>query len=153
MKRGDLGYWAWRAKVGRPKNIPTPELLWELACKYFQMRDETPWVKNDFIRGGESAGRVVGLETAVPYTWMGFEDYLCENDILAKLEDYKKNRDGKYSEFSEVITRIGAVIYDQKFTGASVGAFSPNIIARDLGLTDKTENTIITEQPLFPDAE
>lgn len=153
MKRGDLGYWSWRAKVGRPKNIPTPQLLWEYACKYFEMIDESPFLKQDFIRGGDSAGKIVELETMLPYTWAGLEDYLAENDILAKLEDYKANKDNRYSEFAEVITHIDKIIYDRKYSGAAVNAFNANIIARDLGLADKTQNTITVEQPLFPDAD
>ena len=152
MKRGDLGYWAWRAKVGQPKKIPTPQILWEAACEYFQMRDESPWEKEDFIRGGESAGGKVYLNTAVPYTWCGLEDYLREKGLAAKLDDYRANKEGRYSEYADICTHIGQIIFDQKFTGAAVGAFNANIIARDLGLTEKTQNTVITEQPLFPDA-
>ena len=43
--------------------------------------------------------------------------------------------------FSQVTTRVEAVIRDQKFTGASAGLLNPNIIARDLGLADKSEVT------------
>ena len=153
MKRGDLGYWAWRAKTGAPKKIPTPGIMWDLACKYFQMVDEMPYEKQDFIKGGEQAGTIIRLESIQPYTWAGFEDYLAENDILAKLDDYISNKEGRYAEFTAIIARIRGVMYDQKFRGAAVGAFKENIIARDLGLTDKTESTIIQEQPLFPDAE
>lgn len=153
MKRGDLGYWAWRAKVGQPKKIPSPEILWETACQYFQMRDESPWVKKDFIRGGDSAGHIVDLETAVPYTWAGLEDFLREKGLAAKLDDYRANKAGNYSEYSDVLSHISQIIFDQKFTGAAVGAFNSNLIAKDLGLVEKTQNTIITEQPLFPDIE
>ena len=151
MKRGDLGYWEWRAKVGAPKKIPTPDIMWELACKYFQMVDEMPSEKQDFIRGGETAGTIVVLESIQPYTMSGFEDYLAENDIVAKLDDYISNKDNRYSEFTAIITRIRNIMFDQKFRGAAVGAFKENIIARELGLTDKSESTIIAEQPLFLD--
>lgn len=151
MKRGDLGYWAWRKNTGRPKNLESPEQLWGYACDYFQMVDEMPAEKQDFIRGGESAGSIVRLETIQPYTWAGFEDYLSEKGIIAKLADYKSNKDNRYEKFAPIIARIGNVMFDQKFRGAAVGAFKENIIARDLGLTDKTENTLIQEQPLFPD--
>jgi hypothetical protein len=40
----------------------------------------------------------------------------------------------------EVITRIDKYIYNQKFEGAAAGFLNPNIIARDLGLADKTDN-------------
>lgn len=153
MKRGDLGYWEWRAKTGAPKKIPTPQKMWELACKYFQMVDETPFEKQDFIRGGDQAGNIIKLENIQPYTMAGFEDYLAENDIIAKLDDYLSNKDNRYTEFTAILARIKGIMYDQKFRGAAVGAFKENIISRELGLTDKTENTLITEQPLFPDAE
>lgn len=153
MKRGDLGYWEWRKNVGRPKNLESPEKLWELACKYFQMVDELPYEKQDFIRGGEAAGSIVKLESIQPYTWAGFEDYLFENKLLVRLDDYKANKEGRYAEYADIIARIGNIMYDQKFRGASVGAFKENIIARDLGLTDKVQNTLISEQPLFPDSE
>jgi hypothetical protein len=45
------------------------------------------------------------------------------------------------SNFSDyaAIHKIEDIIYDQKFTGAVIGIFKENIIARDLGLTDKKE--------------
>lgn len=153
MKRGDLGYWEWRKNTGKPKNLKSPEQLWQVACDYFQMVDEMPAEKQDFIRGGDKAGDIVRLENIQPYTWRGFNDYLREKGLLAKLEDYKTNKDGRYTEYAEVIASIGDVMFDQKFRGAAVGAFKENIISMELGLSAKTENTIITEQPLFPDAE
>jgi hypothetical protein len=44
-------------------------------------------------------------------------------------------------------------MYAQKFEGAASGAFNANIIARDLGLADKTEMKVTEEQPLFGDGE
>ena len=38
-----------------------------------------------------------------------------------------------------VVAWAEAIIYEQKFTGAAVGAFSPSFIARDLGMADRTE--------------
>ena len=47
---------------------------------------------------------------------------------------YKKRED-----FIEVTRDIESVIYEQKFTGASADLLNSNIIARDLGLIDKTK--------------
>jgi hypothetical protein len=44
-------------------------------------------------------------------------------------------------------------MFAQKFEGAAVGAFNSNIIARDLGLIDRTELKVTEEQPLFGDGE
>jgi hypothetical protein len=53
--------------------------------------------------------------------------------------------------FLEVSTRVEGIIYTQKFEGASVGAFNSSIIARDLGLKDNSELTIIKPAPIFGD--
>ena len=50
--------------------------------------------------------------------------------------DYRKRED-----FTPVITRAEEVIRTQKFTGAAAEMLNPNIIARDLGLSDKSELT------------
>lgn len=64
------------------------------------------------------------------FTWDGLELYL---DIHS-LRDYK-DKEG-YEDFSHIITHIGKIIYNQKFTGAAAGFLNPNIISRDLGLKD-----------------
>jgi hypothetical protein len=46
------------------------------------------------------------------------------------------------SDLSPVITRAEAIIYKQKFEGASADLLNANIIARDLGLKEKVENDL-----------
>jgi poly(A) polymerase Pap1 len=55
-------------------------------------------------------------------------------------------------DFSTVITDIEKTIYTQKFQGASADLLNANIIARDLGLSDKTELTGKDGKPLIPPA-
>jgi hypothetical protein len=50
----------------------------------------------------------------------------------------QNNKDSK--DFMPIITRIKEIIYNQKFSGAAAGFFNANIIARDLGLSDKVNN-------------
>ena len=59
----------------------------------------------------------------------------------------------KVSIFIEIIRAIDKIMFAQKFEGAASGAFNANIIARDLGLTDKSELKVTEEQPLFGDGE
>ena len=51
-------------------------------------------------------------------------------------------------DFSQVVNTIKEIIETQKFEGASAGLLNPNIIARDLGLTDKKELSGSVENPL-----
>lgn len=127
-------YWEQRKTHGRGKAIESPDVLWQHACDYFQKCDDNPWVRVDFK--GKDIEKVE-IPTAVPYTWDGLDDHLFENNVIAKLEDYKANKEGNYKDFSDIITRIGKIIRDRKMTGAIVGVYNSNIIARDLGLGDK----------------
>lgn len=119
-------------KIGRKKAFETPEILWEMACEYFEWCDNNPLETVEY--NGKDA-----LQCIVPkmraYTWTGLEYYL---DIHS-LRDYKTNEN--YKEFSQVITRIEKIIYTQKFEGAAAGLLNANIIARDLGLRDKSDVT------------
>lgn len=120
---------------GRPKGIASPSQLWDLACEYFKECEMTPWVKTDFQ--GKYGKR--HIPTARPFTFGGFDEFLRRAEVIAKLEDYRKNRDGAYTEFSEVITRIENIIRTQKLEGAMVGAFDARIVSAELGLTQKVE--------------
>lgn len=140
-------------KIGRPKNLSSPKRLWELFCDYYDLVKNNPAEREDFIRGGEMAGSKVKIKLEKPLTWAGFESMLRDRNILAKMEDYKTNKDNRYSDFAEVIARIEQKMWDDKFSGASVGIYNANIISRDLGLIDKTQSAISIEQPLFPDAD
>lgn len=151
-KQGDPGYWDYMKKTGvkaikesragRPKKIPTPEKLWEYACEYFQEVDETPFVKQDFIRGGELAGAKIDFEHIHPYSWAGLDVYLIKNGIISGLDDYRLNTYGNYEEFQGVVARIEKTMFNQKFKGASVGAFNSSIIARDLQLAEITKTEV-----------
>lgn len=148
-------FWQQRSKHGRDKLFATPELMWEAACGYFEWCDDNPWFKNEAIKSGDMAGTIVSVPTSRPYTIEGLCGYIdCNKVYFNHFENTLTNKkDIKSIDFSKVITRIREVIYRQKFEGASIGAFNPSIIARDLGLTDKTDTnvTVKTEQPLFGD--
>lgn len=149
-------FWKLRSKHGRDKIFESPDILWEESCKYFEWCDVNPLTSTEQSRskGTKKTTEVTeeGIETVdsglieMPlmraYTWEGLELFLD----LESLREYKTNKD--YKDFSQVITRIGKIIYTQKFTGAASGLFNANIIARDLGLSDssKTEITDKTQK-------
>jgi hypothetical protein len=128
-------FWKLRSKHGRNKILSDPEILWEEACNYFEWCDAHPLQSIEF--NGKDA-----IECIVPkmraYTWEGLETFLG----VESLREYKNT----YKDFSQVITRIGKIIYTQKFTGAAAGLLNANIVSRDLGLADKKEvsQTVIT---------
>lgn len=77
------------------------------------------------------------------FTIQGLCLYLGCNVLYFKQfeESIKDKTDELAKDFSIILSRVREIIYTQKFTGAAAGFLNPNIIARDLGLTDKTDIT------------
>jgi len=126
-------FWKLRTKHGRDKLFSSPEILWEAACEYFQYVIDNP-IEVEETKTKPNSVEVTVNKLKRPFTWEALELYLD----IESLRDYKTNPN--YKDFSQVITRIEKVIYSNKFEGASAGVFNANIIARDLGLKDQSEN-------------
>lgn len=152
MSKATPLYWQELKKVGRPRKCDDPEKLWLVACDYFTWAVNNPLYKKEVIKGGDLAGEIVSVPIDRPFTWQGLENHLRINGLMAKLDDYRANKNNNYEAFSDILTCISNIIVEQKYTGALVGTYNPNLIARDLGMTEKSETTVRTEQPLFPDA-
>lgn len=126
-------YWKLRSKHGRDKIIKDPEVLNKASDEYFQWCIDNPIIEIDF-RGKDLK------EVKLPHPQVFQKGALarwCGLSEWRLIEDLRKDSD----DFSQVITRIEGIIRDQKFKYATVNMFNSNIVARDLGLTDKTENT------------
>ena len=134
-------FWQQRSKHGRDKLFATPELLWEAACEYFAWCDDNPCCRYEAIKGGRRCGDIIDIPTQRPYSLSGLLFYIgaCESY-------WRQFRAGEHKDFLTVITDIENVIETQQFEGATVGIFNSNIIARKLGLVDKTDVTTGGEQ-------
>jgi hypothetical protein len=120
--------------VGRPKSIESPEQFWHLFLQYRLWAKDNPRIENIF---SQKEAATFPIERERPLTWEDFDTWLLDNDIIQDTEHYRANRDGAYEDFIGVITRVRKAMYADKFTGAAVGIYNANIIARDLGLAEK----------------
>ncbi len=139
-------FWKLRSKHGRDKLFASPKLMWEAACEYFTWCDNHPWKKNEVVKGGTLAGKIVKIPTQRPYSLTGLCIYLgCNSAYFRQFKLRCKDDD-----FATVITQIEEVIETQQFEGALVNAFNANIVSRKLGLVEKVEskNSISLETDL-----
>jgi len=143
-------FWKLRAKSGRDAIFTKPQVLLDSCYEYFKATSERKWNKQELIRGGDLAGQIIGVPTDTPYTISGLCIFLGVNTkYLTHFKDsdvYKDNKD-----FSTIITHVEEIIETQQLEGAIVGSFNPNIIARKLGLVDKSEQKVTQTPPLLPD--
>lgn len=143
-------YYKLRSKDGRDRIFNTPEDLLNACNEYFEWCQNNPLLESTLQKRKVSRDEEI-IETYTipklrPFTIQGLCNFL---DIaISTFQEYEK-REG----FSVITTRARQIIYNQKFEGAASGFLNPSIIARDLGLTDKSETRVIQEQPLFGDEE
>lgn len=127
-------FWRNRSKHGRDVIFNDPELLWQQAAEYFDWCDQNPLLTVEF-NGKDATECIVPKMRA--YTKTGLCVYLdCCLNTFESLKDKK--------DFLNIYTRICQIIYSQKFEGAAGGLLNASIIARDLGLAEKTENSNMT---------
>lgn len=126
-------FWEARSTHGRAPKFASPEDIRSAAVEYFEWVDGNPLgeeklfsYEGSIVRGDMGrmqAMTLKGLCIFLDISFQGWSDYRLRPDFI------------------EVCEWVESVIYHQKFTGAAAGLLNPSIIARDLGLSDKTELT------------
>ena len=112
-------------KGGRPPIAPaTPDVLWEKFVEYVQ------WCIDNPILDPRTGARMPQA-----LSWQNFMAFLGVGYRPRQYKDYYGKKEG----FSAVITRIENIIEGNQLNGALAGVYTPNIVARLNGYTDKTE--------------
>ena len=129
----------WEARSGpcRKPKFAEPEQLWSAAVEYFEWVTDNP-IFEDTIVTFQGVATHEPLAKMRAMTNRGLQLFLGishETWRGWKTDGHDLHR----PDLADVIERIEAVIYEQKFTGAAAGLLNHGIIARELGLADKQE--------------
>jgi hypothetical protein len=101
------------------------------------------WLKIQYV--GKDGERVSD-PYKLPLTYEGFLRYCYDNHGVVK--QYFENKDGYYTEFVSICSRIKNEIKENQITGGLLGVYNPSITQRLNGLTEKTESKVeITDAP------
>lgn len=127
-------FWKQRSSHGRKPKFETPDDLQDACLEYFEWVEANPlYEAQAFAYQGKVTMQPVAKMRAM--TLAGLCIFL---DIDRTTWAEYAAREG----FTLVATRVEEIIRTQKFEGASAGLLNPSIIARDLGLADKQDQTI-----------
>ena len=122
---------------GVPKKIQLPEFLWQYFEEYVKGVKGTPIKVQDFV--GKDAEEVFRAKER-PLTMEGFQNYLDDNDIITDVTDYFENKDGRYSDFVRICSRIKRRIRQDQIEGGMAGIYNPSITQRLNNLKESTVN-------------
>ena len=122
------------ASFVKPKSYQPKEWA-QKFIDYLEHRQGKVWNKQESIKSGDSAGTVFDVPISLPLTIESF--CVFANVSMQTFYNYEKAK--TYEDYFEITARIRITIESDQLEGAIVGAYNPNIIARKLGLADKTE--------------
>ena len=125
--------WDARSKHGRNPIFANPDQLWDACCEYFEWVEANPlWETKSYMYQGAPVQDQIPKMRAMTISGMCLFLDIDESTWKA----YKAKPD-----FSSIATRAEKIIYNQKFAGAAAEFLNANIIARELGLAEKSEHT------------
>ena len=124
-------FWEARSSHGRKPLFDSPDVLWACCCEYFTWAEDNPlWEDKVTSFQGVNTHEPVAKMRAMTISG------LC---LFIDIDQTTWREYGRKVGFSSVVTRAEEVIRSQKFAGAAADLLNANIIARDLGLADKSE--------------
>jgi len=125
-------FWLARSSHGRNPIFKDAEQLRAACYEYFQWVEDNPlYEEKIFHSSGVITKDTITKMRAMTISGLCLFLDICENTWA----NYKKHPD-----FLSITLEIEKVIYNQKFTGAAADLLNSNIIARELGLSDKVQN-------------
>lgn len=116
----------------------TADDFWTKFQEYMADNDQFTWAKDDFIKSGPDAGRIVTVDIPNPPSIMMF----C---VYAGISEQTFNSYRKSEDLSEVSLMIASIIQATQIGGAAANIFNSNIISRWANLVDKKELDLKTE--------
>lgn len=121
--------------------MPKPKLLTEdkfieLFIEWKQYLENNPIKKQVFVgKDGRHDYELIPR----PYTLEGFLNFAEEK--VCNVHQYFENRDGRYSTYVDICTRIKRTIRQNQIENGLAGLYNPSITQRLNNLTEKTDVT------------
>lgn len=127
-------FWEARSSHGRNPIFEDTDQLWSACVEYFEWVEDNP-LKEEKATQFQGEFIKTDLNKMRAMTIGGLCIFL---DICQETWTNYRNND----DFLGVTSKAEEIIRNQKFSGAAADLLNANIIARDLGLSDKQDQTI-----------
>jgi len=120
---------------GRDRFYSEPQEMWTDAVLYFEWASsEEASVDEHKIFNSATGPSHTNIDHARPFT-------IREYCLYVGISQDTWQRYKKRPEYKDVTEAIKDIIYSQKFAGAAVNIYNMQIIARDLGLVERSDVT------------
>lgn len=134
--------------MGKPKYIETPEKMWDYFLAYKEQVKNNPIIVKDWV--GKDAIDVYRPKEK-PLTFVGFQNYLDDQNIITDVTDYFENKDNRYNDYIRICSRIKRNIQEDQISGGMAGIYNPSITQRLNNLAENTNVNAQVNTPIFGD--
>lgn len=124
-------FWKARSTHGRSPIFAAPDDLWTACVEYFEWMEANPLYETRAF-GSKDGPQLVDVPKMRAMSVSSLCIFL---DISPHTWAEYRVREG----FAPICSRVDEIIRSQKFQGAAADLLNPSIIARDLGLADRSE--------------
>lgn len=122
--------------MAKNKYIETPAKMWELFLAYKAQAKSNPILVQDYVgKDGDEVHR----QKERPLTIEGFELYCFDAGVINDLGDYFSNKDGRYTNYATICSRIKKAIRNDQIEGGMAGIYNPSITQRLNNLVEKIQ--------------
>jgi len=118
-------------KVGRPRNVGSPDEMWEMFERYKEFTKSNPRHKMEVTRSG-----VTPIPLEVPLTMVGFYNFARKR--VGDVKQYFIEVE-TYPEFLTICHAIKDEVQQDQIEGGMVNIYNPSITQRLNSLSEKVE--------------
>lgn len=130
MRHDPHEIWRLRATSYGPQAKASPALLWAACCEYFELIESNPLQEEKLFSSKMGVERAVTSKMRA----MSLRGLLVFIGLTRAEWNDLADADG----FKIICETAENTMYAQKFAGAAAGLLNANLIARDLGLFEKS---------------
>lgn len=126
-------FWEARSTHGVKPKFGNPDDLWDACAQYFEWVTENPLFEDRLVTfQGHATHEPVAKMRAMTVGAM----CLFIDVSRSTWDEWRASR----PDLSDIISRVEAIIFAQKFEGAAADLLNGNIVSRELGLADKQDH-------------
>ncbi len=150
----------WKIAASPRRHFDSPEEMWDKALAYFKWCEDNPLYKTEQMKSPDKtpitidentpsvpSERLIEIPLKRAFTWAAFSIFCGVSQGYFRKIKSEGPVDEARKLWLEVVYRIDDAIFTQQYEGGASGQLNAAIVARGIGLVDKTQvDATVTEK-------
>lgn len=139
LKKGHRIWDIYTPYAGVRPEIANATEFYSKSVEYLDWAVEHPWLKNDAVKMGKTAGKIISVPTDRPFSIKGFSVYMGRSDgWYKKMRAAAKKRED--ADMLDAMRWFENICETQRLEGALIGAFNASLVSAMDGIKQKQDD-------------